>query len=550
MKRNFLALAIISASLTNVSQAEALNYGGQGSVIIGDVDQVASILTDHDETGDPGLIIYAGDGIDNSGNYTTYRIADFGVDGGDSNIYTDLNVSGVTSINSSLSADGFTNDGVLDQNGAADITGIASINTSGSASTSIGNSSLTLNNQTTISGSTDGSDAGLVLNGFSNSTSIAGVELNSNADVNITANNDNIGSGPEAINLVAGANSSSSLSVGAAADGTNGFITLNGPTTTINATTSTVNTTTSTLNASTSATVNTESFNVRTGTSTISATDASASLSSGSASFTSYSSGTTVNQGGDYTLESGDTASKAVVTGTLGTTGMVSNVIVGDTLVDGDVYINGSLTYSSDSSAVTSVTSDRGSDGLVTAGTTVANENSARYTVDANGALVAVDLSDDTADAAAGTTAALTVTNEEGNTHGVVVTEAQTTLSGGVFSSSMTLDDNGATFSDSATGAPIQVHGVNDGTADFDAINVRQFAGAIAATTAIANIPTLAAGENGSFGLGVGTFMGHQGVAMGGNFRVNNSMTIRASLATNTGDKRRSIAGVGAAWSW
>ena len=208
-------------------------------------------------------------------------------------------------------------------------------------------------------------------------------------------------------------------------------------------------------------------------------------------------------------------------------------------------------TIASNASAVTSVTSYRtDADVVVSAGTTVANAGSARYTVDANGALVAVDASDAGADALAGTTAALTVTNKEGNTHGVVVTESQTTLSGGIYSSSMTLDDNGATFSDSATGAPIQVHGVNDGTADFDAVNVRQFAGAIAATAAMGNIPALGAGENGSFGLGVGSFMGYQGLAMGGNWRVAENTVIRATLATNTGDKRRTVAGVGAAWSW
>ena len=437
--KNKKLLSLVIASL--------ISSGLVSAETVIDSNQVVVINTDNDNTGDEGVIFqHAGS--------TFAQFYDTGSSFSGTVTADGLNVNGSSSLdNTSI-------------NGTLTVVGSTSLNTTGSNSTTIGSSTFILNNQTTITGSTDGTDAGLILNGWTNDTSIAGVEMNSNGDVNITANNDNLGTGPEAINLVAGATSSASLSVGADGDGANGFITLNGPTTTINSTTST-------LNATTSATVNTESFLVDTGASTVTATI----------------------------------------------------------------------------SAVTQVTSDRNGT-LVSAGTTVANEGSERYTVDANGALVAVDTRDAAADVAAGTTAALTVTNVQGNTHGIVVTETQTTISGGVNSSSLTFNDNGATFSDSATGTPIQVHGVMDGTADFDAVNVRQFAGAIAAAAAMTNIPQVPMGQKGTFGFGAASFMGKSAIAMGTSYRFSENGILKASASVNNGGKQRPIISIGAGWSW
>lgn len=382
------------------------------------------------------------------------------------------------------------------------------------------------------------------------------IALNSDGGAAEVQINENVVDVTAAANITGTTSINTSGTAATSIGNTTGNVTIVGATNSITGTTNinTTGTAATTIGNSSSDTVVT----ARGGDSLLSLVDGQATLSSGTASFTSYSTIQTVglstsSSSYKFAVPSNDEekARQQVVVEAIAADGAsIQNIITGDTLVDGNVYINGSLTYSSTMAAVTKVSSDRENDVLVSAGTTVANEGSARYTVNSNGALVAVDTADATADAAAGTTAALTVTNEQGNTHGVVVTESQTTLSGGVYSSSMTLDDNGATFSDSATGAPIQVHGVNDGTADFDAVNVRQFAGAIAATAAMGNIPALGAGENGSFGLGVGSFMGYQGLAMGGNWRVAENTVIRATLATNTGDKRRTVAGVGAAWSW
>ncbi|MGB0966313.1 MAG: YadA-like family protein, partial [Litorivicinus sp.] len=236
-----------------------------------------------------------------------------------------------------------------------------------------------------------------------------------------------------------------------------------------------------------------------------------------------------------YAMANGNLASRAIVTNALGTAGTVDNVIVGDTLVDGNMYINGTLSYSSNTSAETVVT------GSNTVGEmTIANTGGA--SVDANGAL--------STSGATGATASLTLTNSQNNTHGMVVTESQTTISGGTTSSSLTLDDRGATFSDSSTGAPVQVHGVDDGTADFDAVNVRQFGGAIAATAAMAQIPELDSNATGNLGIGVASFMGYQGLAVATQVRVNERTVIRGGVSSNLEGKARPIIGVGAAFSW
>ncbi|MEO8628503.1 MAG: YadA C-terminal domain-containing protein [Betaproteobacteria bacterium] len=164
--------------------------------------------------------------------------------------------------------------------------------------------------------------------------------------------------------------------------------------------------------------------------------------------------------------------------------------------------------------------------------------------VDGNGKLTNVVVP-----AAAQSTAALTLTNGYGNTHGLVITETQTTLSGGTASSSLTMSDNGGTFSNSSTGAPVQVHGVNDGTADFDAVNVRQFSGAIASVSAMANIPQVDLDKTIAIGVGVGAFMSKGALALGASYRFARNAVLKGSVATGTngGD---TVVGAGAAWSF
>jgi len=206
-------------------------------------------------------------------------------------------------------------------------------------------------------------------------------------------------------------------------------------------------------------------------------------------------------------------------------------------------------------SANTSVTA--GASGLtarvdtpnVTTTSQVLLSNTGGTTVDANGKILTSAATDYVNPAAP--TAAVTLTNGYGNTHGLVVTESQTTLSGGTESSSMTLTDRAATFSNAQTGAPITVTGVADGRADFDAVNVRQFAGAIAAVAAQANIPSLAAGQDRTFGMGVGTFMGKSALAMGMNIRGSGDSVYKFTLSSGLNDgAKKAVFAAGAAWGF
>ncbi len=147
--------------------------------------------------------------------------------------------------------------------------------------------------------------------------------------------------------------------------------------------------------------------------------------------------------------------------------------------------------------------------------------------------------------------ASLTVQNAQGNTHGLVVGESSTTLSGGTSSTNLTLNDNGATFSNAATGAPTRVTGVANGSGDFDAVNVRQFSAAVAGVAASANIPGLDTNKAVSVGVGMGSYMNSQALAFGGSYRFSDKGVLRATLATglNSGGGKTSF-GIGAGWSW
>ncbi|WP_159917952.1 hypothetical protein [Pantoea sp. 18069] len=68
----------------------------------------------------------------------------------------------------------------------------------------------------------------------------------------------------------------------------------------------------------------------------------------------------------------------------------------------------------------------------------------------------------------------LVLTNHLGNTHGVLVEEDKLVLSGGLHSTNLRLDDDGAAFADSQTGAAVVVSGVAAGIAPTDATNVGQ----------------------------------------------------------------------------
>ncbi len=281
----------------------------------------------------------------------------------------------------------------------------------------------------------------------------------------------------------------------------------------------------------------------------------------GSAAATNGMSGTTsgIGSGAMQIHQSSQTIGQNATIGNLLAGKTYQNKVNGNLFVDGNVYINGTLEYVSSNAATTTVTSTAGSSilgaNLSTSGGTAVvmkDTDSTHATVDQNGKIAL------TPGVSAQSSSAMTLTNGLGNTHGFIVNETQATMSGGINSSSMTLNDNGATFSNSATGAPIQVHGVADGTADFDAVNVRQLrqtreqlAAGIAGISAMSNIPNVDTGKQFALGAGVGHFQNTTSLAIGSSFRVTPNTVIRATVAgTDGGSSRSTTYGLGVGVSW
>lgn len=123
---------------------------------------------------------------------------------------------------------------------------------------------------------------------------------------------------------------------------------------------------------------------------------------------------------------------------------------------------------------------------------------------------------------------------------GVLISPTQTVVTGGTVNpTALILDDNGATFANDITGDPVQIHGVADGTADFDAVNVRQLdatenrlSSGIASIAALAAIPGPVGCKNYSVGFGYGHFNGENAGAIG--FRANLPQS-NVSLAAGAG---------------
>lgn len=281
------------------------------------------------------------------------------------------------------------------------------------------------------------------------------------------------------------------------------------------------------------------------GNSALSVANGQASLRSGTSGFTATSALSTLSTN-PVTLASqlnnvGDAASRQNIAGV-----SFVNRLEGNTLINGNTYINGTLFYTSNTAATTTVTSGASILGNPSQATTIqinsVNAGGMGSVVNANGKV--------TQGIVGQTTGSMTVTNGLGNTHGFVVTETQATMSGGVNSTSLTLDDNGATFSNAATGAPVQVHGVADGTSDFDAVNVRQFSSAIASVTAMANIPQVDPGKKVAYGVALGNFKGKTAFAGGITYRFTRNGVFKASIASAMNSTKSTAIGVGAAWSY
>lgn len=435
---------------------------------------------------------------------------------------TNVNATGGATTNIATTTAATTNIGVA--GGANNITGTntvlgaTNINATGGATTNIatGQAATTsigmLGGTNTIKGTTSINDS------TNNATSI------------------NTGTSTGAITM---GNSANTTSINSATNniGVNGFATANNIGT--NASAASTNTLGNT-NAGTTVTG-------RGGNSTLSIANNTASLSSGGGTASNGTTGTAgIVGGGGYTAFANVqtiAAGQSVNNNLQGA--QYVNRINGNTFVDGDVYINGTLNYVSSNTANTTVVGDGATD-ATSAGMSVVNAGQAGgVAVDTNGKLTANATPTQTS-------SALTVTNTTtGQTHGYLVNETQATMSGGTRSTSMTLDDNGARFSNSATGAPVKVTGVADGTQDFDAVNWRQLQSAykgIAGVAAMNGIAGLDVNKTFALGVGVGSFEGEQAIALGAQYRFSKTGVVRANTSIASGGAN--VYSIGTNWSF
>jgi hypothetical protein len=157
------------------------------------------------------------------------------------------------------------------------------------------------------------------------------------------------------------------------------------------------------------------------------------------------------------------------------------------------------------------------------------------------------------------TTASLLVNTNSGESHGITINQTSTVISGGTDSTTLTLDDNGATFADEDTGAPVKVTGVANGVNDFDAVNMRQFRkldnkvedafSGIASVAALAAIPPPVPGKNFSVGLGFGNFDTESAIAVGGKMLVGQQKDI--TLTGGVGfSESETVVNAGVGWSF
>lgn len=542
LSRLKLSISFFSLAISCNAYGGALLHGGNTPGRIettgtdNSVDQftVVTIDTSGNMAGVNNLSVNSISGLSSlnaSGALTSGSVSTGGITSGNVSSST-LSTSGLATLNSTSVTNSATVGGTLGVTGISTLgalnqTGITNINTTGVATTTIGSASAGDILLQSATGSTlTVQDSGTALVGTTNTISGA------------TSNTIGTTGGGTFVTDTTGLTALSD-GHGLTVDSANNITTLTGGT---NSSTLTLQDRSATLSVGTETTAEIDvirATNNGTATSVVigGASNSSAQIVSGSNSLSTFSTAQTI--GTDYTLINGDANSQSLLIDKT-----VNNIIVGDTVVDGDMYINGSLEFASNTSS--KITVGGGVSSLedatsLTSGTVgIANNNGAA--VDGNGKIFAAG--------ATAPTASLTLTNGYGNTHGIVVTETQTTISGGERSSSMTLNDNGATFTNAQTGGPIQVHGIADGTGDFDAVNIRQFGSAISSVSAMANIPEVAVDKTFSLGLGYGNYMNYKSLALGGRFRFSRNVVLKTSLAKNTRGIGHTTIGLGAAWSW
>ncbi|MBF0619806.1 MAG: YadA-like family protein [Candidatus Omnitrophica bacterium] len=153
----------------------------------------------------------------------------------------------------------------------------------------------------------------------------------------------------------------------------------------------------------------------------------------------------------------------------------------------------------------------------------------------------------------------LTVQNTvTGSTEGVRIQQTQTVLSGGTHSTSLTLDDTGATFhSSTSENGTAKVTGVADATSDYDAVNYKQFKdmstkayAGVASVAALAAIPAPVAGKDFAIGGGVGNYQGQSACAIGFKKVIGKKKDVMITAGMSYANDRVAATNAGMSWSF
>jgi hypothetical protein len=128
----------------------------------------------------------------------------------------------------------------------------------------------------------------------------------------------------------------------------------------------------------------------------------------------------------------------------------------------------------------------------------------------------------------------VTLLNSSG--HGLTINTDSTVLSGGTHSTSLTLNDYGATFSNN--GSPARVTGVADGVNQYDAVNFGQLQKSyigIASVSALAAIPNTMPGKRFAIGAGYGYFENESALALGLKASILDCISVQAGVGFGVG---------------
>ena len=214
-------------------------------------------------------------------------------------------------------------------------------------------------------------------------------------------------------------------------------------------------------------------------------------------------------------------------------------IVTGRMYVDGDLAVNGYLTSTNPTASRyhilnsgVSVNGASNSVSVVSNGTGSAAANHSQLLVQPDNLFLTV----------------LNTATQEN--HGLAVNTQATTLSGDKIATSLTLNDNGATFRNDATGGPARVTGVDDGRNPYDAVNYRQLEKAysgVASVAALAGIPDPGPGKRFSIGMGGGTYLTEKAMAIGLTAQIRDNIRLKTGLAY---DGTQTTVNEGISFSW